>query len=120
MLFWTVHPCTSTTEFVTVSYNGYINDYNRIKYVVTYQIKSEADSPIMPPDGSSRILILSLLLNKLSDNRPFASSDINFVKTDHLRASGILILSLLLNIMFSLYDTDSIDGYNMHNCTIYN
>jgi hypothetical protein len=28
------------------------NDYNLIKYVVEYQIKSDADSPVMPPDGS--------------------------------------------------------------------
>jgi hypothetical protein len=32
-------------------FNGYINDYNCIKYVVRYQINPDADDPIVPPDS---------------------------------------------------------------------
>jgi hypothetical protein len=47
----TVRPYTSTAGFAMVNYNGYINVYNRIKCVVRYQIKSNVDSPVVPPDG---------------------------------------------------------------------
>jgi hypothetical protein len=34
-----------------VSYNGYVNGYNRIKCVVRCQIKPDADGSVVPPDG---------------------------------------------------------------------
>jgi hypothetical protein len=51
LLARTVYPYTSTAGFATDGYNGYINGYNRIKYVVRCQINPNADDLIVSPDG---------------------------------------------------------------------
>jgi hypothetical protein len=34
-----------------ISYNGYINDYNNVKCVIRYQIKSDMDGLVVPSDS---------------------------------------------------------------------
>jgi hypothetical protein len=36
---------------MAISYNGYINGYNRIKCVLRCQIKYDMDGLILPPNG---------------------------------------------------------------------
>jgi hypothetical protein len=50
LLVQTIYPCKINEWITTVGYNGYINDYNRIKCVIRCQIKPDTDGPTVPLD----------------------------------------------------------------------
>jgi hypothetical protein len=71
-----------------VSYNSYINDYNRIKCIVRCLTKPVADGSVVPPDGL-RMTLKFILLNLA----PSGWSVLEWAGDSRLRPDGLCKVS---------------------------